>query len=70
VLPRPIDETPLDDAEEGEHAGYLMPEPQGDAEFTFTGAIDDYPEDCSRPGRAAHSGFATIGAVSRPGRSE
>lgn len=45
VLPRPIDETPIDDTEEGEQAGYLMPEAQGDADFAFTGAIDDHPED-------------------------
>jgi hypothetical protein len=44
LLPRPIDETPLD-AEEEEQAGYLMPEPEGDPEYAFTGALEDYPED-------------------------
>jgi Lhr-like helicase len=44
VLPRPIDETPLD-AEDGEQAGYLMPEPEGDPDYAFTGALDDFPED-------------------------
>lgn len=45
VLPRPIDETPLDDTEGGEQAGYVMPEPEGDADYAFTGALEDYPED-------------------------
>ena len=45
VLPRPIDETPIDDAEDGEKAGYLMPDPGGLADVAFTGAIEDYPED-------------------------
>jgi Lhr-like helicase len=45
VLPRPIDETPLGDPEEGERAGYLMPEPQGDPDYGFTGDLNDYPED-------------------------
>jgi Lhr-like helicase len=45
VLPRPIDETPLDDAEEGERAGYLTPDRRGGDDFGFTGAIEDYPED-------------------------
>ena len=45
VFPRPIDETPLEDAEDEEEAGYLMPEPQGDTDYGFTGAVGDYPED-------------------------
>lgn len=45
VLPRAIDEPPLDDAEEAEQAGYLMPEPQRDPEYAFSGAVEDYPED-------------------------
>ncbi len=45
ILPRPIDETPLEDTEDGEEAGYLMPEPQGDPDYAFTGAFEDYPED-------------------------
>jgi hypothetical protein len=44
VLPRPIDETPIDDAEEGEHAGYLTPDRKDD-DFGFAGAVHDYPED-------------------------
>ncbi len=31
--------------EDGEQAGYLMPEPEGDADYAFTGALEDYPED-------------------------
>jgi Lhr-like helicase len=45
VLPRDIDETPLDDADAVEKPGYLMPEPVNDPDFTFTGAVEDYPED-------------------------
>jgi hypothetical protein len=45
VLPRDIDETPLDDPDSVEKPGYLMPEPENDPDFTFTGAIEDYPED-------------------------
>jgi Lhr-like helicase len=44
VLPRPIDEAPLD-TEDGEQAGYLMPEPESDPDYAFTGALEDYPED-------------------------
>jgi hypothetical protein len=50
ALPRPIDETPLDDSDKGEQAGYLMPEPQGDADFTFEGRPEDYPEDWTESG--------------------
>jgi hypothetical protein len=39
VLPRPIDEAPLD-AEDGEQAGYLMPEPEGDPDYAFTDEND------------------------------
>jgi Lhr-like helicase len=45
LLPRPIDETPLEDPEAEEQAGYLMPEPDGDPEFAFAGGVEDYPED-------------------------
>jgi len=45
VLPRDIDETPLDDPDSGENPGYLMPEPDNDANFSFTGAPEDYPEE-------------------------
>jgi DEAD/DEAH box helicase len=45
VLPRDIDETPLDDPDSGEKPGYLMPEPENDESFSFTGAPEDYPEE-------------------------
>ena len=45
ALPRPIDETPLDDANGNEQSGYLMPEPKNDEDFAFGGAPEDYPED-------------------------
>jgi Lhr-like helicase len=40
-----MDETPLDDAASTDRAGYLMPEPENDDQFTFTGAPEDYPEE-------------------------
>lgn len=45
VLPRDIDETPLDDADSAERPGYLMPEPDKDDDFSFKGELEDYPED-------------------------
>ncbi len=45
VLPRDIDETPLDDPDATEEAGYLMPEPENDDDYSFTGEPEDYPED-------------------------
>lgn len=49
ALPRSIDETPLDDPDVDEEAGYLMPEPENDPRFTFTGAPEDYPEEWTEP---------------------
>jgi hypothetical protein len=45
VLPRDIDDTPLDDPDSAERPGYLMPEPENDPEFSFKGELDDFPED-------------------------
>ena len=45
VLARDIDDTPLDDPNSAERPGYLMPEPENDAEFGFKGELDDFPED-------------------------
>lgn len=46
-IPRDIDEIPLDEEETGDLAGYLMPEPENDPEFLFTGSPDDesFPEE-------------------------
>ena len=44
-LPRDIDETPLDDPDSAEKPGYLMPEPENDDDYSFTGALEDYPEE-------------------------
>ena len=49
ALPRPIDEPPLDDEDKADQAGYLMPEPLGDEDFTFDGSADQYPEDWIDP---------------------
>ncbi len=51
VLARAIDDTPVEDANSDDRAGYLMPEPD-DAEFIFTGAPEDYPEDWVEATRA------------------
>ena len=45
VLPRDIDDTPLDDPDGAERPGYLMPEPENDSDFTFNGELEDFPED-------------------------
>jgi hypothetical protein len=51
VLPRDINETPLDDAGSSDEPGYLMPEPVNDEEYSFTGAPEDYPEEWLDSGR-------------------
>ena len=51
VLPRDIDEIPLDDAESRDQAGYLMPEPENDDEYSFSGAPEDYPEEWTEAAR-------------------
>jgi Lhr-like helicase len=51
ILPRDIDETPLDDAAASDKPGYLMPEPENDEDYSFTGAAEDYPEDWLDSGR-------------------
>ena len=63
VLPRDIDETPLDDPDSGEYPGYLMPEPDNDANFSFTGAPEDYPEEWVE---AARNGTLRLRADRRP----
>jgi hypothetical protein len=45
ALPRSIDELPLDDGDKAERAGYLMPEPLDDPDFTFDGTPEQYPEE-------------------------
>jgi Lhr-like helicase len=49
ALPRPIDEPPLNDENKSEQAGYLMPEPLNDEDFSFDGTPDQYPEDWIDP---------------------
>lgn len=49
ALPRAIDEPPLDEEDQSEQAGYLMPEPMNDQEFSFDGTPDQYPEDWIDP---------------------
>lgn len=45
VLPRDIDETPLEDPDAHDLPGYLMPVPEDDPEFAFEGRDEDYPDD-------------------------
>jgi Lhr-like helicase len=45
VIPRPIDETPIEDGDGGDEAGYLMPDPKDDPDYSFGGAPGDYPDD-------------------------
>jgi Lhr-like helicase len=45
ALPRPIDDTPIEDDDANQTAGYLMPEPAADREFMFQGDPEDYPEE-------------------------
>ena len=69
ILPRPIDETPLDDSDGGEQTDFLMPEPQGDPEYAFTGAIEDYPEDWLEVAPRGASDSGATGAVPWCGKS-
>lgn len=41
---RNIDDTPLQDDEDEDVAGYLCPIPDGDPEFVFNGELESYPE--------------------------
>lgn len=81
AIPRAIDETPLDEPDSNEEAGYLMPEPVNDPDYDFRGDIEDYPEDWIETGpsgtrlRSDRRKFAlrsiTIdpsGAIDKPGR--
>jgi Lhr-like helicase len=61
LLPRDIDETPLDDPDAGAKPGYLMPEPEDD--FSFTGAPEDYPEEWVE---ATRSGTLRLRSDRRP----
>lgn len=45
ALPRPIDETPLDNETPDLRAGYLVPFSEDDNEFQFVGNPEDYPEE-------------------------
>jgi Lhr-like helicase len=45
AVPRPIDETPLDNENPEMRAGYLVPLRDGDDDFRFNGNADDYPEE-------------------------
>jgi Lhr-like helicase len=50
ALPRPIDETPLDSDDSPDEAGYLMPEPDHDPEYRFTGEPEDFPDEWTEVG--------------------
>jgi Lhr-like helicase len=63
VLPRDIDETPLDDPDLAEKPGYLMPEPENDETYSFTGAPEDYPEEWIE---TARNGSIRLRSARRP----
>ncbi|MCY4172713.1 MAG: DEAD/DEAH box helicase [Cyanobacteria bacterium MAG CAR3_bin_5] len=45
-LPRNIDDTPIEDQDQDNVAGYLTPtRQQGDTDYLFTGELDTFPED-------------------------
>jgi Lhr-like helicase len=49
--PRAIDDVPLNDTQSvEEQAGYLMPEPEDDPEYTFSSRSEDYPEEWMEQG--------------------
>ncbi len=50
ALPRAIDETPIEDENADEEAGYLMPEPENDQDYGFAGDVDDFPEEWTEIG--------------------
>ena len=64
----PIDDTPLADEDRADQAGYLMPEPEADAEFTFDGSPEQYPEDWDRPRRPDQEQPAARPAAARDDR--
>ena len=43
-LPRDIDDTPIDNDDNSEIAGYLTPTGQDDPEYRFDGAVENFPE--------------------------
>ena len=43
-LPRNIDDTPIQDEDDDEVAGYLCPVPNEDPKFIFNGELESYPE--------------------------
>jgi hypothetical protein len=61
VLPRDIDETPLDDPDSAEKPGYLMPEPENDEAYSFTGARKTIRRNGLRRLATAASGCAAHG---------
>ncbi len=50
ALPRAIDETPIEDENTVEEAGYLMPEPHNDPDYSFSGEAEDFPEEWTEIG--------------------
>ena len=45
AAPRAIDDTPIDDPASTERAGYLMPVPETDTDYRFSGEPEDFPEE-------------------------
>ncbi len=45
AIPRQIDETPIEDGDSQDEAGYILLEPVNDPTFTFAGNPEDYPDE-------------------------
>ena len=68
VLPRDIDDTPLDDPDSAERPGYLMPEPENDAEFTSRASSTTSPRIGLKSIAAALRGCAATARPTCPSR--
>ncbi len=68
LLPRPIDETPIENDGSEDQAGYLMPEPENDPEYSFTGDAEDFPEEWTEIGPGGMRRLRTDKRQSAPQR--
>ena len=66
VLPRAIDETPIEDDDSDEEAGYLMPEPDDDPDYGFSGEAEIFQKNGPNSGRAVSGGCGQTSGLSRP----
>jgi hypothetical protein len=50
IRPGSLDDSPIEDDDGSQEAGYLMPVPLDDPEFSFEGRPEDYPEEWTEQG--------------------